>query len=88
MVLNTNTFVVGIFHNHNGELTGVHLGKLQAKDENDATKKSETWVKNKKTKHSCENDQNDCTVTIRKPTTGNKGFQLLFSAEEIILDEA
>ena len=76
------TFVVGILHQHGGELATT-LGKLDAIDAGEALQRAEFWLAQKRLKHKCKSYGDNCSVDVREAYTGLKSTVLACSAEEI-----
>jgi len=76
------TFVVGIFHRHDGELCDVTMGKIRARNKNEANEKSGLWVVEKMAAKGCFGVNNDCTVSICE-TENNLTPNLCRMAEDI-----
>ncbi len=76
------TFVIGILHQHGGELS-TDLGRLEADTAKEALQKAELWIARKKKKQLCKSRGNQCEVDVREAYTGLKSTMLAASAEDI-----
>lgn len=72
------TFLIGIAHNHGGELSTTP-GYLEAENAEDAQERALFWIQRKTKEHNC---KDICALHVRS-LIGPNALALLASAEEI-----
>lgn len=79
-------FMVGIHHLHDGEY-GTTVGKIMARDAEDALARADAWLKRKRQECRCDeydDGRAECTVSVRDTSKlGLKTMMLMICAERI-----
>lgn len=83
MASDLGTFLVSIFHTHDGTHQSMTSGVIRAIDGDDAMMRSRFWVNRKMSELDCRKTGNRCRVTVTKISSSEGSRFLVPAAEEI-----